>query len=509
MVGLLRFCLWQQAQYPLAVSSVRASRKAVLLGGAHLPPTHPLFSNWKFRNVQWMVTTRSRRRRVRESRCETVKEEEEDSSRTAGVVGASPIQLLLVSDLDSTMVDHTDPYHTALLRFNNLWAAEYAHNSLLVFSTGRSPHKYEELHQQVPLLTPSIGIFSVGTEILYGSSLEPDQGWVSLLDDGWDRDVALKELQRFTNLRMQDASEQRPHKISCQVDSKDAQDIMKKLSERLQDCGLKVKVVFSHGIDLDVLPQRAGKGEALAYLLHKMRSKGQIPQNTLVCGDSGNDIELFLVEGVHGVIVGNALPELVEWYKEHGKNKDKIFQATERCASGILQSLQHFSLGPHLSPRDRMGLNGIDLPILSSESRNGWPAMHGCAQREVVEFNTLFEKWINAEVPNNAETFQRLTRVIARGSTMVYPWGVEQSLLDSVSSAQPKYGIMKDNKLRTWIDCIQEQKLADEIFLVTWHSWQISAGGEKKGYFATAILRTKEGMPNGVEWVRVHETARK
>jgi hypothetical protein len=55
---------------------------------------------------------------------------------------------------------------------------------------------------------------------------------------------------------------------------------------------------------------------------------------------------------------------------------------------------------------------------------------------------------------------------------------------------------MKDNKLRTWIDCIQEQKLADEIFLVTWHSWQISAGGEKKGYFATAILRTKVGSPS-------------
>jgi hypothetical protein len=54
-----------------------------------------------------------------------------------------------------------------------------------------------------------------------------------------------------------------------------------------------------------------------------------------------------------------------------------------------------------LSPRDRMGLNGIDSPILSSESRNGRPEMHDYAQREVVEFNTLFEKWINAEVPRS------------------------------------------------------------------------------------------------------------
>jgi hypothetical protein len=111
MEGLKRFCLWQ-AEYPLAVSSVRASRKAVMItrsssgggGGAHLPPAHHLFSNWQSRNVQGLVTTRRGRR------WRAKKKEEKDSSTAAGVVreeedmGASPMQLMLLPDFDSTMV---------------------------------------------------------------------------------------------------------------------------------------------------------------------------------------------------------------------------------------------------------------------------------------------------------------------------------------------------------------------------------------------------------------------
>lgn len=59
---------------------------------------------------------------------------------------------------------------------------------------------------------------------------------------------------------------------------------------------------------------------------------------------------------------------------------------------------------------------------------------------------------------------------------MVYPWGVEQSLLQSVTSAQSKHGLTKDKKIRVWIDCIQEQELANGVLMVTWHSWQMSEG---------------------------------
>ncbi|KAL3731874.1 hypothetical protein ACJRO7_028696 [Eucalyptus globulus] len=402
-------------------------------------------------------------------------------------------RLMIVSDLDSTMVDHLDPENLSLLRFNALWEAFYRDNSLLVFSTGRSPTSYKQLKIERPLLTPDVTIMSVGTEIMYGEAMVPDAEWECYLNQKWNRDIVTGETARFPELTPQPEIDQRPHKVSFYVEKDKAMKVIKDLPQCLEKYGLDVKIIYSSGIALDVLPRCAGKGQALAYLLKKFEAKGCVPSNTLVCGDSGNDAELFTVPAVHGVMVSNAQEELLEWYSENAKNDHQIIHATERCAAGIIQATGTFSLGPNVSPRDIRDSLKCTVEVCNPG-------------HEVVKFYLFYERWRRGEVERSDHFINNLRLHFNSMGTFVHPSGIEIPFSQCIDELANSYGDQLGKQFRVWVDRVSVAQICSDTWLVKFDKCEL-CGKDRECRVTTVLLSSRHAkLPGEFMWIYMHQT---
>ncbi|MCP6761452.1 MAG: sucrose-phosphate phosphatase [Fischerella sp. CENA71] len=245
-------------------------------------------------------------------------------------------EFLFVTDLDHTLVGDDE----ALLILNDrLEKHRQEHGTKIVYATGRSPVLYREIQQEKNLLEPDALILSVGTEIYLDGSDRPDSTWATILSQGWERELVLSITADFPELKLQPDSEQRPFKVSFFLEQEASVTVLPKLESELLKSNLNVKLIYSSGIDLDIVPSKSDKGQAVQFLRQKWKF---VAEQTVVCGDSGNDIALFAAGNERGIIVGNARSELLQWHNENPANHRYLAQ--NACAGGILEGLTYFGL---------------------------------------------------------------------------------------------------------------------------------------------------------------------
>ncbi|MDY6781647.1 MAG: sucrose-phosphate phosphatase [Cyanobacteriota bacterium] len=242
---------------------------------------------------------------------------------------------LFVTDLDNTLVGDRAALKTLNQRLSR---HRYDWGSKIVYATGRSRFLYRELIAKQILLHPDALVASVGTAIYPDPDGDAiDSEWSKLLGQGWNRDTIVATGAKEQQLTPQPSSEQGPFKVSYFLDPQAAEWVIPQLKSSLIEKGLDIQIVYSGGRDLDILPIKGNKGLAVQFLRKKW---GFYRHNTVVCGDSGNDIALFSVEELRGIIVGNAMAELRQWYDENSSRG--VYFARSHYAGGILEGLQHF-----------------------------------------------------------------------------------------------------------------------------------------------------------------------
>lgn len=237
--------------------------------------------------------------------------------------------LLFSTDIDGTIYEGPDSAKT----FADFWNQLRTRPSppLLAYNTGRSIEDALDLISRTPLPSPDYLIGGVGTEILdHGAGL-PMEEWTSTLSRGWD-------IERVESIIRQEADEVEKQPEDCQNPFKSSwfwhgktRDDIDGIQQALDQSELEAQVVYSSARDLDVLPLRANKGNAIAWLAGTI---GIELHRVAVAGDSGNDASMFLVDDVYGIIVSNAessLPAAV--------SGARIFHSARPCVEGVIEGL--------------------------------------------------------------------------------------------------------------------------------------------------------------------------
>lgn len=127
--------------------------------------------------------------------------------------------------------------------------------------------------------------------------------------------------------------------------------------------------------------------------------------------------------------------------------------------------------------------------------------------QEIKDLHRFFVLWFNGQIPKTRENFVRLEEVFADDFVLLPPNGERKTRNQVIEEIYSAYGVHEkdSNPFQISIKNITVKPFSREYFLVIYEEWQ-EIKAQLSGRISTALLHKNQALPNGVEWIYVHET---
>ncbi len=265
--------------------------------------------------------------------------------------------IFICTDLDRTLIPNGEQTLSegALDIFKNICNLDTIQ---LCYVTGRNLNLTNQAIIEYDLPIADFLICDVGASAYYrdNNKYTIDNHWKNEIESDWngmDINLIQELLDDINDLYLQEKDNQSIFKLSYYSKNKPEIQI-KEINKRLKIINVNVNIISSYDerdslFLIDILPRSVSKLHAINYLMEK---NGDSYDNTVFCGDSGNDLDVF-TSGMPSILVKNAHQNIIDSINEVEKSgvalniykaKGDYFHLNGNYVAGILEGLSHFHL---------------------------------------------------------------------------------------------------------------------------------------------------------------------
>ncbi len=124
-------------------------------------------------------------------------------------------------------------------------------------------------------------------------------------------------------------------------------------------------------------------------------------------------------------------------------------------------------------------------------------------QNEIDELHRCFDDWFNGRTSRTPEAFGRIESVLGEAFVIVMPQGRKVERTPLLKGLYDAHTARAD--IRIWIENVRVVAEDDALVVAEYEEWQ-EEGGVITSRHSIVVFQRNADLPNGLEWLRVHET---